>query len=168
MKLPLKRIALTAFCLGIGWPALAQQPRSDASVEEIVNALSPPARTRSLNARNLRVEPARIDLTVNFDFDSARLKDDSKPQLERLAEALRNDRLASLRFQVEGHTDAQGTASYNDALSARRAEAVVAFLAQAGIDREKLQSVGRGFRDLLDATDPKAAKNRRVRILTLE
>jgi len=164
----LRSVALVLCMLYLTPLALAQQPRSDATVEEIVQALSPPARTRSLNARNLRVEPARIDLTVNFDFDSARLKDESKPQLERLAEALRNDRLASLRFQVEGHTDAQGTASYNDTLSAKRADAVVMFLTQAGVERDKLQSVGKGFRDLLDPTDPKAARNRRVRILTLE
>jgi outer membrane protein OmpA-like peptidoglycan-associated protein len=160
-------LAAVVFAL-LGLPAQAQQPRSDVSVEELVQALTPPARTRSLNARNLRVEPARIDLTVNFDFDSARLKDDSKPQLERLAEALRNERLMSLRFQVEGHTDAQGTASYNDALSAKRADAVVGFLTQAGVERERLQPLGKGFRDLLDPSDPKAAKNRRVRILTLE
>ena len=143
------------------------QPRADASVEEIVQALTPQPKTRSLG-RNMKVEPAKIDLTINFDFDSAKLKEESKPQLERLAQALKTERLLNLRFQIEGHTDAQGTAAYNDALSSRRAATVVGFLTQSGVETERLQSVGKGFRDLLEPEDPKSAKNRRVRILTLE
>jgi outer membrane protein OmpA-like peptidoglycan-associated protein len=145
----------------------AQQPRGDVSVEEIVNALTPPARTRSL-ARNLRIEPARIDLVILFDFNSARVRDESRPQLERLAEALKNERLSSLKFQVEGHTDAQGTAAYNDDLSARRAQAVATILQRHGVPMHRLQSVGKGFTELLDPADPKGASNRRVRILTLD
>ena len=136
-------------------------------MEEIVQALTPQPKTRSLG-RNMKVEPAKIDLTINFDFDSAKLKEESKPQLERLAEALKTERLVTLTFQVEGHTDAQGTAAYNDALSTRRAASVVSFLSQSGVEPQRLQSVGKGFSDLLDPSDPKSAKNRRVRILTLE
>ena len=143
------------------------QPRADASVEEIVQALTPQPKTRSLG-RNMKVEPAKIDLTINFDFDSAKLKEESKPQLERLAEALKTERLATLKFQVEGHTDAQGTAAYNDALSTRRAATVVSFLTQSGVEAERLQSVGKGFTDLLEPSDPKSPKNRRVRVLTIE
>ena len=143
------------------------QPRADASVEEIVQALTPQPKTRSLG-RNMKVEPAKIDLTINFDFDSAKLKEESKPQLERLAQALRTERLAALKFQIEGHTDAQGTAAYNDALSTRRAATVVSFLTQSGVETERLQSVGKGFTDLLEPSDPKSPKNRRVRILTLD
>jgi len=153
--------------LAFGTLTVHAQPRSDATVDEIVNALTPAPKTRSLG-RNLKVEPAKIDLTINFDFDSAKLKDDSKPQLERLAQALKTESLASLRFQIEGHTDAQGTASYNDALSTRRAASVLSYLTQSGIEKERLQSVGKGFTDLLEPLDPKSAKNRRVRILTLE
>jgi outer membrane protein OmpA-like peptidoglycan-associated protein len=157
--------ALTLSALGA--LAVNAQPRADASVEEIVQALTPQPKTRSLG-RNMKVEPAKIDLTIHFDFDSAKLKEESRPQLERLAEALKTERLATLKFQIEGHTDAQGTAAYNDALSTRRAATVVGFLTQSGVETERLQSVGKGFRDLLEPEDPKSAKNRRVRILTLE
>ena len=156
----MKRL-LIAFAL-VALPAYSQ-PRADATVDEIVNALTPAPKTR-----NMKVEPAKIDLTINFDFDSAKLKDDSKPQLERLAQALKTERLATLRFQIEGHTDAQGTANYNEALSTRRAATVVSFLNQSGVEKERLQSVGKGFTVLLEPDDPKSAKNRRVRILTLE
>lgn len=151
------------------WLTLTPQAhaRPDASVDDIINALTPAPKTRALT-RSLKVEPANIDLTINFDFDSAKIKDESKPQLDSLAKALQTERLATLRFQVEGHTDAQGTATYNDALSARRAASVVTFLTQAGVDSERLRFTGKGFRELLEPSDPKSATNRRVRILTLE
>jgi len=168
-KIDLKRLFMMVAigCLGLVTLPSQAQPRADASVEEIVQALTPQPKTRSLG-RNMKVEPAKIDLTINFDFDSAKLKEESKPQLERLAEALKTERLVTLTFQVEGHTDAQGTAAYNDALSTRRAASVVSFLSQSGVEPQRLQSVGKGFSDLLDPSDPKSAKNRRVRILTLE
>ena len=79
----MKKLAfLLAAVLSIS--AWAQPPRAEVSVDELVNALTPAPRTRSLS-RNLKVEPAKIDLTIQFDFDSARIKDDSRPQLERLA-----------------------------------------------------------------------------------
>ena len=168
-KIDLKRVLMMAAlsCLGLVTLPSQAQPRADASVEEIVQALTPQPKTRSLS-RNMKVEPAKIDLTINFDFDSAKLKEESKPQLERLAQALRTERLAALKFQIEGHTDAQGTAAYNDALSTRRAASVVSFLSQSGVESQRLQSVGKGFTDLLEPSDPKSPKNRRVRILTLE
>jgi len=168
-KIDLKRLFMMVAigCLGLVTLPSQAQPRADASVEEIVQALTPQPKTRSLG-RNMKVEPAKIDLTINFDFDSAKLKEESKPQLERLAQALKTERLAALKFQIEGHTDAQGTAAYNDALSTRRAASVVSFLSQSGVESQRLQSVGKGFTDLLEPSDPKSPKNRRVRILTLD
>ena len=162
----MKKLAfLLAAVLSIS--AWDQPPRAEVSVDELVNALTPAPRTRSLS-RNLKVEPAKIDLTIQFDFDSARIKDDSRPQLERLAQALQHERLSAVRFQIEGHTDAKGSAAYNLALSGRRADAVLAFLHQSGVAKDRLQSVGKGYSELLEPADPKAASNRRVRILTLE
>jgi len=167
-RAPLHRRALLATLLAaIAMPGRAQPASPGASAHDIVEALAPAPVTRGLG-RNLKVEPAKIDLSIGFDFDSARLRDDSRPQLERLAEALRSERLAALRFRIEGHTDAQGTAAHNQALSARRAESVVAFLARQGVVRERLQPVGKGYTEPLDPADPKSARNRRVRIVTLE
>ncbi len=163
----MKKLVLSLCCLLAFGGSWAQAPRADVSVDEIVNALTPAPRTRSLT-RNLKVEPAKIDLTIQLDFNSTRINDDSRPQLERLAQALQHERLASMRFQIEGHTDAQGSAAYNLSLSSRRADAVLAFLSQQGVDKDKLQALGKGFSDLLDPAEPKAPKNRRVRIVTLE
>lgn len=166
-------VVVMAVCLSLPMWAQAQpgglpsEPVSNATVEDFVNALSPQPRTRSLG-RNIKVEPARIDMTVNFDFDSARLQPESRPMLERLAAAMKTEQLSSLRFQIEGHTDAKGAARYNDVLSQRRAQAVVEFLTLNGVSVSRLQSLGKGFSELLDADNPMAARNRRVRVGVVE
>jgi outer membrane protein OmpA-like peptidoglycan-associated protein len=169
-------LALIVLCLMVSWPVSAnaqagsdalREPVSDASVDDFVRALKPEVRTRSMG-RNLKVEPSRIDVTVNFDFDSARLRPESTPQLERLATAMRTDALMTLRFRIEGHTDAKGGARYNEVLSAKRAQAVVDFLVGQGVGAQRLSPVGMGFSELLDPGDPIAARNRRVRVQTLD
>jgi OOP family OmpA-OmpF porin len=107
-----------------------------------------------------------LDLTIQFDLDSATIREESKKPLQDLSRALKDGRLDSFKFQVEGHTDSRGTAAYNDALSARRAESVVTFLNSEGVATNRLVAVGKGFREPVDSVDLKAAINRRVRIVT--
>ncbi len=147
--------------------AAQAQPIQDASVDELVQQLAPPkAATRGL--RNLAPEKRQIDLVINFDFDSSRLQTSSQPLLEKLAEALGTERLQSLRFKVEGHTDAKGSAAYNESLSAKRAQAVLEFLQAHGVQSGRLQAQGKGFAELLNPANPQAAENRRVRISTAD
>ena len=142
---------------------LAQQ--APLKVEEMVRALTPPPMTRSLGASTRNLQPT-LDLTIQFDLDSAVIREESKKPLQDLATALKDGRLDAFKFQVEGHTDSRGTAAYNDALSARRAESVVSFLSSEGVVANRLVAVGKGFREPIDSLDLKAAINRRVRIVT--
>ena len=145
--------------------AVSAQVLQSASVNQLVDQLAPQApATRGL--RNLTVQARSVDLSIQFDFDSAKLQDVSKPLLDNLVDAMNNDRLMALRFKVEGHTDAKGSATYNQQLSQRRAASVVSYMREHGVEMNRLISEGKGSSDLLFPDKPEAMENRRVRILT--
>jgi outer membrane protein OmpA-like peptidoglycan-associated protein len=146
-----------------------QAPIKNATASDLVEKLAPAEdqpKTRSMGSRNIIPQPKSINLVIQFDLDSARLKPDSMPLLISLVEAMKNDRLAAIKFKVEGHTDAQGSEQHNLKLSQSRAESVMAYLTSQGVDKERLTGEGKGFSDLLLPEKPKAAENRRVRITT--
>ena len=153
---------LALLAIAVVVPAAGAQPLRDPTLEEIVDRLAPEVATRGM--RNVVPQKRQIELVVNFDFDSASLQATSLPLLTRLGEALNTERLRAMRFRVEGHTDAKGTADYNQRLSERRAEAVVVFLEARGVAEGRLEPAGKGERELLNPADPLAAENRRVRI----
>ena len=147
-----------------------QAPIKNATANDLVEKLAPAEdqpKTRSLGNRNIAPQPKSIDLVIQFDLDSAKLKPDSMPLLSSLVEAMKNDRLAAIKFKVEGHTDAQGSEQHNLKLSQSRADSVMAYLTSQGVDKERLAGEGKGFSELLLPEKPKAAENRRVRITTL-
>lgn len=110
----------------------------------------------------------RINLTVDFTFDSAELRPQGKRQLDELALALGNGRLSTASFELAGHTDRVGDAQYNLALSLKRADAVREYLRAAhGMAPERLQTIGYGFDRLLLPNQPQAAANRRVEVRRL-
>lgn len=153
-------LAIAAFA------ATAQQSIKSATADELVEMLAPvPSTTRSV--RNLAPEPRKIDLMLQFDFNSARLQEPSRPMLASLAQAMGSTRIKALRFKVEGHTDAVGKASYNQDLSEKRAQSVVEFLSYKGVKKNRLLAEGKGASDLLLPDKPDAMENRRVRITTL-
>jgi outer membrane protein OmpA-like peptidoglycan-associated protein len=64
---------------------------------------------------------------------------------------------------VEGHTDAEGNADRNMALSRDRANSVVKFISDKGaVERRRLVPVGKGSTDPLKDLDPRDSRNRRV------
>lgn len=81
--------------------------------------------------------PVSIDLKgVTFAYDKATLGADAKAVLAEAIEILQ--RHPALKVQVAGHTDSRGDASYNQALSERRAKAVYDYLVANGIDKARL------------------------------
>jgi outer membrane protein OmpA-like peptidoglycan-associated protein len=166
--------------------ASAQEKGPRLSAEELVRILKPagePAplgRTRGFTPATggPKGEPAPApgsagsgvvpDLKILFPFNSAELTREAKAQLDILGRALASPDLRPFRFRIAGHTDAVGSETYNEGLSARRARAVVDYLIERhGIPRERLAAVGLGERELADPADPASAANRRVEIRTL-
>ncbi|UCI07117.1 OmpA family protein [Mesorhizobium sp. B1-1-8] len=102
-----------------------------------------------------------LDMMINFGLDSAQLDPTARSELDEFAKALKDNRLSSFSFVVEGHTDASGSARYNQELSQRRAQSVAAFLTANGVDAARLEAIGLG------KTHPRSANpydpvNRRV------
>lgn len=157
-------------------PAWAGDPTS----EDIVNQLAaPPAGPKKPRMRGLSFEepagqpaaaaaPASIDLTINFDFASARLLPDGEVLAGNLGRALKDPRLAGNRFRIEGHTDAKGSVAGNRKLSEARANSVRDLLVKRyGVDPRTLDVVGMGASQLANQADPFAGVNRRVRVTNL-
>lgn len=110
------------------------------------------------------VKPAAVaafDLVVRFKYNSDVLEPDARANLDEFAKALKTPQLGTSRFVVEGHTDAVGSPSYNLDLSARRAQAVVRYLQERGVDTAKLEARGYGETKPVVA-DRFAGENRRV------
>lgn len=113
--------------------------------------------------KSKKLEPSQtgLDMLVNFDLDSAELTADARSKLEQFAAALKDTRLSSHNFVVEGYTDASGPESYNMGLSERRAQSVSAFLLSQGVAASRINAIGFGEqRPRVD--DPFDPVNRRV------
>ena len=109
-----------------------------------------------------------IDLKVNFAFDSAQLSNESLLTLDVLGRALSSEALKGQAIEIVGHTDAKGPLEYNNALSQRRAAAVVTYIVRNfTLDPALISSKGMGERQLLDENNPEAGINRRVEIRNL-
>jgi outer membrane protein OmpA-like peptidoglycan-associated protein len=146
---------------------MENQPLKAVSVEELLIILAPENHPKTRSLRNLVLTQRSVSLVINFDLESAKIKETSKPLLDNLAVAMQSDLLMSTFFKVEGHTDAIGVQSYNLKLSRNRANSVVSYLVQQGVDKERLISEGKGSTDLLLPAFPNSAENRRVKISTV-
>ena len=129
-------------------------------------ARKPVQKTITSNSGDFEVDVARsINIEVYFDFDSAALKPKAIEQLKPLGEALSSAELGSGRYLIIGHTDAKGSAAYNQKLSEQRAASVRKYLAQRfRLHPNTLVSIGLGETQLKRPAEPHAGINRRVEI----
>ena len=111
----------------------------------------------------------KIDLEINFDYNSADISAKSVPSVQALGRALSNAELKGSTFVVAGHTDAAGGEAYNQELSERRAESIKRYLVDKyGITGTDLVTVGYGKSKLKDPNQPMAEVNRRVQVVNME
>jgi outer membrane protein OmpA-like peptidoglycan-associated protein len=130
--------------------------------------------TRSLSATEreeiatIVKDKPRIDLEINFDYNSADISAKSLPSVQALGRALSNPDLKGSTFVVAGHTDAAGGESYNQDLSERRADSIKHYLVDKfGIAGTDLVTVGYGKTKLKDPANPLAEVNRRVQVVNM-
>jgi outer membrane protein OmpA-like peptidoglycan-associated protein len=111
----------------------------------------------------------KIDLEINFDYNSANISSRSLPSVEALGRALSNPDLKGSTFVVAGHTDAVGSDGYNQDLSERRADSIKHYLVEKfGIAGADLVTVGYGKTKLKDTANPFSEVNRRVQVVNME
>lgn len=109
-------------------------------------------------------EVQALQADVLFEFDRAVVRDQFKPELDRIAQGLVAD--TTTQLLVWGFTDTVGTAEYNQGLSERRAEAVARYLESQGVSRDRMVIRGFGETNLAVPTPDQTPepRNRRVEI----
>lgn len=108
----------------------------------------------------------QVNIQISFDFDSAALRADQKPKLATLCEVMKSIDIEL--FRIVGHTDASGSAAYNERLSLLRAQEVKRYLTdECGVEASRLEAVGVGESFPLDMADPNGDVNRRVEFQAL-
>lgn len=132
------------------------QPGTTAGAQETQTAMA----ARQAEAATMEHPSAFED--IHFDYDQAFIREDAKPILAKIANAMKANRSSSLL--IEGHCDERGTAEYNLALGERRAEATKKFLQSLGVGAASLSTVSFGEEKPVDPghTEAAWAKNRRA------
>ena len=99
---------------------------------------------------------------INFDVGQATLSEGSLPLLDKIAATARRCRDA--RFEVAGHTDTSGDEQFNKKLSKNRAQTVVEYLYNQGLDKSQFTAVGYGHEQPIsdNSTPDGRAQNRRI------
>ena len=136
--------------------------------------LKPPECThfREQASRGIELAPKAdiAAIAVEFEVNSSDLTPQAQKTLDTLGSALGSAELKPCCFEIQGYTDAKGSAEYNQKLSEERALSVISYLAEhAGIEKNRMVPKGFGKSHPLasNATEAGRAKNRRVQIVNL-
>ena len=160
-----------------GLSAGSQQPVDTAAQAKetgFVNTLrNRKTRSLSLGERQEIAELAatkpKIDLEIQFDYNSADISKGSTSAVQELGKALSSPDLKGSTFVVAGHTDAIGGEPYNQELSERRADTIKKYLTEKyGIAGSDLVTVGYGESKPKDANAPMDPANRRVQVVNMD
>ncbi|WP_421684352.1 OmpA family protein [Stutzerimonas urumqiensis] len=146
--------------VGLNFGGGAQQV---AAVEPTPEPVLEPAPAPIAEPEVAAPEVVRVELDVKFDFDKARVREESYAEIKNLADFMQQ--YPQTTTVVEGHTDSVGTDQYNQRLSERRADAVRDVLVeQYGLESDRVNTVGYGeSRPVADnSTDAGRQINRRV------
>jgi len=101
---------------------------------------------------------------INFDYDSATIRPDSKQLIDQLYQGLSEGQ--DVKVTIEGHTSSEGSAEYNQNLSERRAQALVEELISRGIKATSIKALGKGETTPIADNKDEAGRslNRRVEV----
>jgi outer membrane protein OmpA-like peptidoglycan-associated protein len=155
-------------------PQTQTDPAAAAAEGQLIQSLrNRPTRSLSVTEREeiatIVKDKPKIDLEINFDYNSANISSRSLPSVQALGRALSNPELKGSAFIVAGHTDAVGGDHYNQDLSERRADSIKRYLVdRLAIAGSDLVTVGYGKTKLKDPANPLSEVNRRVQVVNME
>jgi outer membrane protein OmpA-like peptidoglycan-associated protein len=168
---PEKKVLTRGLSVG---PQQQVDPATAAAESKLIQKVRGRA-TRSLSVSereeiaSIVKDKPKIDLEINFDYNSADISAKSLPSVQALGRALASSDLKGSTFVVAGHTDAAGGEGYNQDLSERRADSIKRYLVEKyGINGSDLVTVGYGKSKLKDPSQPMAEANRRVQVVNME
>ncbi len=122
--------------------------------------------TRFLNVELNAIQQGTTIVLNNlfFDYDSEKVQTQSETELNKIAEFLKLN--STLKVEIAGHTDNQGSDAYNKKLSLARAQTVVNKLIERGIEKNRLTFVGYGATQPVADNDTEAGRqlNRRTEL----
>ena len=105
---------------------------------------------------------------IQFDDDAAVVRPDSYRTLGRIADTLSHPSLLGYKFLIVGHTVSTGRRDINLTLSQRRADVIREVLINTfKISPKRLQAIGLGEEQLLDAARPAAPANQQIQVVTV-
>ena len=143
----------------------SQETEIDLTVveEKPIQSVDGPAKADTL--KSALDKDGHVALSIHFDFNKATLIPDAKAVIDQVLALLKSD--ATLKLEIDGHTDNIGTREANAKLSQQRAAAVVAALTQAGIAPARLSSNGYGAEQPIEKNETAEgrARNRRVELV---
>lgn len=99
---------------------------------------------------------------IYFDFDKAKIRAEHEEFLDGMIKVVKGH--SDLRVLVTGHTDAEGSNGYNDGLSKRRAEAIVAYFVANGLTKDRLKFEFKGETDPAATNDTSEGRQRNRRV----
>ncbi len=183
-RFPLLAFRVTSLLAGIAMTMLISScstSESDSASSGIASYLMPPSMQtparenvqihspsamEALSRGMAAVTPPGAPLQdIYYEFDSTALRDDAKTVLKQNAEWMKNHPTA--RVEIEGHCDDLGSAEYNLALGAKRAQVAKEFLMTLGVAPDRLVTIsyGKEAPACFERTEECRAKNRRARFV---
>lgn len=136
---------------------------------ELDQVITPEYRQRGMRIERMKDRSLRLLMPseVMFAYDSDNISREFAPTLRQVGRIMHNR--PRLKARVIGHTDSNGSDSYNMDLSLRRAESVADFLSAEGVERNRLRTEGRGEQEPIasNATPRGQQQNRRVELILM-
>ncbi|MBN2719067.1 MAG: OmpA family protein [Deltaproteobacteria bacterium] len=138
--------------------AITVTPQSDGNGGNDAAVASPSIQAAEGELKELLLVLQR----VHFPLDASTLTEPAKAALVDASNRLKE--MTDITLAVEGHTDSRGTNEYNMSLAERRAQTVVKYLSNLGVDESRLAIASFGEENpMADGSgDVVNAKNRRV------